>query len=135
MKLFLDTNVLIAAFVSHGVCGELFEYCLRTHNLYTSQAVIKELSHILLKKLKYPEPTTNDLLKFLDENLIMVEYTPLSSKVCRDRNDDRILAGALSAGADCIITGDNDLLIIGNFQGIAILKPSDFWRFEHENKS
>jgi predicted nucleic acid-binding protein len=43
MKVFFDTNVLVAAFISHGVCCDLFDYCLENHSVYTSDFVLKEL--------------------------------------------------------------------------------------------
>ena len=60
----------------------------------------------------------------------MVEPARLNENVCRDRDDDNVLAAALEAKADCIVTGDKDLLILKNFRGIKIISPSDFWEFE-----
>ncbi|WP_080059783.1 putative toxin-antitoxin system toxin component, PIN family [Spirosoma aerolatum] len=45
---------------------------------------------------------------------------------CRDPKDDKYLALALSAQASCIISGDEDLLILHPFQTILILKATDF---------
>jgi predicted nucleic acid-binding protein len=45
---------------------------------------------------------------------------PLAVPVCCDPNDDRVLAAAQAANADSIITGDQDLLTLGDFQGIPI---------------
>jgi predicted nucleic acid-binding protein len=45
---------------------------------------------------------------------------------CRDSNDDKFLALALAIKANCIVTGDQDLLVLHPFQGIPILTPADF---------
>jgi uncharacterized protein len=60
----------------------------------------------------------------------LVEPAKLTSPTCRDPDDDMILATGLSARADCIITGDNDLLDLKQHEGIPIIKPAEFWRFE-----
>ncbi|VXD13309.1 putative toxin-antitoxin system toxin component, PIN family [Planktothrix paucivesiculata] len=44
----------------------------------------------------------------------------------RDSKDNHILAAALSANAEVLITGDQDLLVLDNFMGTAIMKPTDF---------
>jgi len=134
MRIFLDTNVLIAAFISHGTCKELFEYCITRHTICTSQAVIDEFSNILLKKFKFSQHIIDRVVDFLQENLTKVNFEPLSSPVCRDPKDNNILASAVSGNVGCIITGDEDLLILKKFQDIPILKPQEFWKFEKEEQ-
>jgi predicted nucleic acid-binding protein len=55
-----------------------------------------------------------------------VEQQPLRERVCRDRNDDLVLATALAGKANVIVTGDNDLLVLKAFRGIRILSPRQF---------
>ncbi len=45
---------------------------------------------------------------------------------CRDPDDDKVLETALSGGADCLVTGDKDLLVLSKFAGVPILTPSQF---------
>lgn len=132
MKIVLDTNVLIAAFISHGACAELFEHCLTQHALFMSPFILEELKDSLEKKLNFPPEKTHELIEFIKQNAQEVNPVPLNESVCRDPDDDLILGTALAAGADCLITGDDDILSLREFQGIAILKPSDFWRFERD---
>jgi len=47
-------------------------------------------------------------------------------EVCRDPDDDNILAAAVSGKCDCIITGDKDLLVLKEYEGIDIFSPRDF---------
>jgi predicted nucleic acid-binding protein len=56
----------------------------------------------------------------------IVEPAPLGSPVSRDADDDRVLATAVVAGAAVIVTGDQDLLIIGRYDGIDIVSPREF---------
>lgn len=130
MKILLDTNVLIAAFISRGMCSELFEYCLAEHTIYMSQWILDELYEKLVKKFGFSKTKADQVVKFIRENTVMLIYTPLSSGICRDPDDDHVLASAVSGNADCLISGDEDLLVLKDFQGIPILKPSNFWKFE-----
>ena len=50
-----------------------------------------------------------------------VKASPLSERVSRDPDDDAVLACALAAGADLVVSGDDDLLVLKQYQGIPIL--------------
>ena len=79
-----------------------------------------------IERIKY-DVLTNDALKVL-----LYEITPEHKipRTSRDKDDDHILAAALKAKVDCIITGDNDLLVLKAIEGIPILFPADFWKLE-----
>jgi predicted nucleic acid-binding protein len=51
VKVFLDTNVLASALTTRGLCAELFEVVLQSHDLLTSDPVLRELERILPEKL------------------------------------------------------------------------------------
>ena len=55
----------------------------------------------------------------------MVEIVD-SIRICRDPKDDKILELAISGNADCIVTGDDDLLVLNPFREVAIVTPADF---------
>lgn len=57
----------------------------------------------------------------------------LPPNVCRDPDHVVVLGTALSAAAKCIITGDKDLLVLGPFRGIDIIRPGEFFRYEAEH--
>jgi len=63
-------------------------------------------------------------------NVDVVLPTPLGQRVCRDPDDDTVLGTAIAAHTDCIVTGDEDLLVLHEFQSIPILRPRDFADFE-----
>lgn len=134
MKIFFDTNVLIAAFIARGACNDLFEYCLSEHRVYISQWVIDEFQEKLLQKFHFPKIKVEQAVKFLRENTIMTNSTSLGLKICRDQDDNYILGSAIDGRVDFIISGDKDLTELKNVQGISILKPSEFWMFERERK-
>ena len=130
MRVFFDTNVLIAAFISHGICAELFEHCLTRHTTLTTEWVLDEYHKSLKEKLTFDINLTEKSLSFLKTNLIVVKAQTLKKQVCRDKDDDNVIAGALGGKADCLITGDKDLLILKKFKKIPIIPPKDFWEFE-----
>lgn len=126
----MDTNVLVAAFVARGQCHELLEHLSRSHRLLTSKAILDELREKLLDKIKAPPDTVEEAIELEQSRMEVVRPEPLSEPVCRDPDDDAVLATALAAKADCLITGDGDLLDLETFQGIPILRPADFWKSE-----
>ena len=131
MKTFLDTNVIISAFITHGFTAELMEYCLINHKIYTSDFIIEEVEKNLKNSFGYNEIEVNEVINFMKSNFINVgKYKKLDKAVSRDIDDDNVLAAALSEKVNCIVTGDKDLLTIENYKKIKILSPRDFWSFE-----
>lgn len=131
MKVFFDTNVLIAALVSRGSCGDLLDHCIVEHIVCTSEHVLGELVLALDKKFGFGQAVISQAAEFIRRNSMVVDPAGiLSPPVCRDSDDDIILSAALESDADCIISGDKDLLVIKEFKGIPILKPAAFWAFE-----
>jgi len=130
LRILFDTNILIAALISRGACKDIFDHCLGKHKIHTSPQILQEVRKNLINKFGFTEKETSRAINFLKINSTLINPIPLPSPVCRDPDDDKILAAALSSNADCLITGDNDILILRKFQKISILKPSDFWKFE-----
>lgn len=132
MRLLLDTNVLVAAFVSHGMCAELLEYAAKRHILITSRPLLKEFQTVLTRKFKQPASEAAEAAGLLAMECFEVQPARLGRAVCRDPDDDVVLATAVAGGADAIITGDRDLLVLRRFHSVRIVSPSDFWSFERE---
>lgn len=130
MNLVLDTNVLIAAFISKGLCYTLLEHCLRVHASITSEFILSEVREKLTEKFKYSNEDAAAVLILLRSKMQVVEFTPLETSVCRDPDDDAVLATAIAGNASCIITGDKDLLILKRFDSVDILSPSEFADYE-----
>ena len=65
----------------------------------------------------------------------VVEPATFDRQICRDPDDDAILGTAISGNADCIVTGDSDLLVLERFQGVDIVSASEFARYEVESRS
>lgn len=99
------------------------------HSVITSEFILDELRQKFSKKFKYSDRDIFAIENFLRSSMQVVEPGLLENHVCRDPEDDMILATALAGSAVCIITGDQDLLILGRFRNIIILSPSEFTKF------
>jgi putative PIN family toxin of toxin-antitoxin system len=130
MRLVIDTNVLIAAFISHGVCNELLEHCILNHDVVLSSFILDELKDKLTDKFKFTTREANAVVSLLKSRCSVVSIQALPSPVSRDPDDDNIIATALSGTCDCIITGDKDLLDLKKTGDILIVSPSQFWQIE-----
>jgi uncharacterized protein len=134
VRVVLDTNVLIAAFVARGQCHELLEHAARAHQLVTSEVILAELRDKLAGKLAARAETVQRTLALLRSRMSVVDVSPLPAPICRDPDDDQVLATAVAARADCLVTGDADLLVLDQYAGIPIVRPADFWALEAEQR-
>ncbi len=123
----LDTNVLLAAFISHGLCHELHELCVREHEVVLSDFLLGEFRRNLTGKFRVPDERAGPAETLLRSEVEIVEPAPLPTSVCRDPDDDWVLATAVAGASRCIVTGDKDLLTLGGYEGVRILEPRAFW--------
>ena len=128
MKIVFDTNVLIAAFLSEGVCFKLLLRARKKeYDLILSPDIIGEFEGVLLRKFSLSQSELSDVRNLLAEAIseMCSEVDPIDP-TSRDPDDDKILACALATKADYLVTGDEDLLVIKQFDGTKILAPRDF---------
>jgi len=133
VRVLLDTNVLIAAFIARGVCHELLEHCVEHHTLVTSEFILSEFRTKLTSKFKYSVEDAAAAAQLLQSRMEISKPAGLLARVCRDADDDHVLAAALTGNCACIVTGDKDLLVLGQYQQLAILSPSSFLQYEEWN--
>ena len=127
MRVFLDTNVLVAAFATRGLCADVLRVVLAEHDLITGEVVLGELRDVLAKRLKLPPSTVADILALLRAQVVIPKPANPSSLPIRDPDDRWILASAVAGGADVLVTGDQDLLAIAAQAPLTILNPRGFW--------
>jgi len=129
----LDTNVLVSGLVAeHGHPRRILDAWLAgRYNLVTSLYLVEELIHVLsypriAKRLRLGE---EELASILTALLSKAEVTPghlRLSGVTRDPKDDAVVACAKEGDADYIVSGDQDLLVLGEYEGIRIVTPGRF---------
>lgn len=127
MKIVLDSNVIIAAFVSEGITYRVFSLCLEEHVVYLSDFIVDEVSEKLRKKLKVPAKKVSELEQFLRHTATILAPSYIPVGICRDPDDEHILALARQAGVDLIITGDQDLLVLKKFGRVRMVTPREFY--------
>ena len=131
MKVFLDTNVLVSAFITEtGSCSELFHAVVTTpeHYLITGEVVLEELQKILRDRFQKPEGLIQDFINFLRyDEVIPKPDKPFKIPEFKDKDDLWILASALKANADVLITGDKALLKLKKVENLVITNPAGFW--------
>jgi putative PIN family toxin of toxin-antitoxin system len=134
MRVVLDTNVLLSGLLWHGPPHTLIERVREgTLFLVSSPALLAELGEVIARPQfaaivarsnTSPEHSLAELRALAE----VIEPAPLATPVCRDPDDDAVLALAIAARADLIVSGDRDLLDLQRFQDIAILTPAEALR-------
>jgi len=126
VRVFLDTNVLASALTTRGLCAELFEVVLQSHDLLISEAVFRELQRILPEKLGQTETITNDFIALLRaEGQVITTKHPLPK--LPDPDDEAIIADALAGNANVFVTGDKALLNLEDVEGLPVITPRSLW--------
>ena len=123
----LDTNVIVAAFAARGICAEVFEVCVSSLTLVTSEHILAEVKSAFRKKLKLPKEIIHDVIDYLKNVAETVEPDQIDKSVCRDEHDLPIIGTATKGNAAFIVTGDADLLALKRYQGIDIMTPRELW--------
>ena len=127
MKVFLDTNVLVASVATRGLCSELLELVIHDHELLTCQPVLSELERVLADKLRIPDPVITGFIGLLKSEARIVEPGEHPAVSIKDAADLPILASAVSARADVFVTGDRELLGLRRIGDLPIVSPRDLW--------
>lgn len=130
MKAVVDTNVLIAGLLWRGPPHALLEQVRAgTVTLVSSPALLAELADVIGRAkfdaiLTRTNTSRERSLAEVRRLAEVIDPPPLLAPVCRDPDDDQVLALALAAKVELIVSGDNDLLSLKSFEGISIVAPA-----------
>jgi uncharacterized protein len=127
--LVLDTNVLISASISAlGPPAKVLGVAIKHRALISSLTLFAELETRMVRPRIQRFVGADRVPGILAAIRAATRFvTPAAlPPTCRDPNDDMVLATALAANADAIVTGDEDLLVLDPFLGIRILNPAAF---------
>lgn len=129
MRIVFDTNVLVSALLfENSTPAQAFFAALHKGEILISTALINEI-HDVLYRPKFDRYLTDSqredfMLALVDEGVLIDVVESID--VCRDPKDNMVLELAVGGKADVIVTGDDDLLTLNPFGGIAILDPQTF---------
>ncbi len=129
MRFFLDSNVLVSGIVFPGTGQAILRATFRgNHEFEISEDVRQEALDILREKFPRLQAEAEEAL-----GLLRMEVVPRRVYAerlggfpeLRDPRDAHVLAAALASRCDAIVTGDRDLLVLGEVEGVRILRPGD----------
>lgn len=128
MRVFLDTNVLVSALTTRGLCTDVLQLVVAGHELVIAEAILVELDRILTRKFKIPQPRADALVRFLSRYPPEPIPHPLPALPIRDPHDVAVLASAVAARSDVLVTGDKDFLVLpAGTVPVKIMDPRTFW--------
>ncbi len=128
MKVFLDTNVLVSAMATRGLCADVLRETLASHELVVSAPLFSELRRVLRQKLQIPHALIDDTIEILQRDAHFAAPSVVPNVKIRDKDDLTIVSSALSGNADLLITGDKELLNLGKLGNMEIVSPRGFWK-------
>ena len=134
MRVFLDTNVLVAAFATRGLCADVLRDVLAKHELLVGEVVLTELERALTRRLRLPETAVEEILEFLREHEVVPKPQKPAALPVRDPADRWILASALAARVDVLVTGDRDFHDLPAPAPLRILDPRAFWELARRRR-
>ena len=131
MRVALDTNVLVSAIGTRGLCADLLRIVIRDHDLIVGEQVLAELRRNLTRKWRLAVEVVDEYDAFLRREAAAIpDAAPITlAKV--EAADAQVLGDAVAGAADALVTGDRALLALGARAPLVILSPRQFWEQVH----
>jgi putative PIN family toxin of toxin-antitoxin system len=127
VKIALDTNVLASAIGTRGLCSDVLQVVLLEHELVVGELVFTELRKNLAKKFRLPADLIEEFEAMLRAQATTASAAGIRAIVGIDSADARVLAEAVAGEAEAFVTGDGELLALGNRAPLPILSPRQLW--------
>jgi putative PIN family toxin of toxin-antitoxin system len=127
VRVALDTNVLVAAVATRGLCADVVNLIMAEHELILGEAVLTELKRVLRKKMRVPAVVIDEYDSLLRRESRVVSKAKAFVVAIRDKSDIPVLSEAVAGNAEILITGDRDLLDIAEQLPLQILTPRAWW--------
>jgi uncharacterized protein len=131
MKVVIDTNVFVSALIRPGSVPAQILSHPAPFMLVTSEKILAELARVLRydriqKRYNLNPEMIDEYIRNIRFDSEVIQVTRSASGVAEDPDDDKFLACAEEASADCIVSGDPHLIVLENHRGIPILTPQQF---------
>ena len=128
MKIVADTNIFISSFFWDGTPRKVMERIIDGKDkLFVCKEILQEVASVMARpKFNVSSEYIIRFINSIEDVANYVAITGIVEQICRDSEDNKILECALLANADYIITGDADLLILKEFQGIKIITANEY---------
>jgi len=128
-RIVIDTNVLVSRLLlPDSISGMAVRTAADGGTLLVSDATLEELASVLARPKFDRYVSKQDRERFLFLLARIAEPVAIADRlqVCRDPKDDKFLEVAMNGSADVILSGDEDLLVLNPFRGVAIVGPADY---------
>ena len=127
MKVVLDTNVIVSAVTTRGLCADVFRAVLAEHELVTCPKIIQEIRRILRSKFSVPDSLIAEYLELIQDAALQAEVDDLPDIRIKDKDDIEIIGAALAGKAEVLVTGDREVQDLKRIKKLRILSPRAFW--------
>jgi putative PIN family toxin of toxin-antitoxin system len=127
VRVCLDTNVLVAAFATRGLCADVLRTVVTKHELVIGEVILTELHRVLKSKFRLQDTQLRAVEAALAPYPVVPKPVAPSPIELRDPSDRWIIATAVDGAADVLVTGDQDLLSARADAPLAIVDPREFW--------
>jgi len=136
LRAVVDTNVLISGLfgIKDSPSSQILK-AIRTQKiiLVTSPMILEEVGDVVNREriVELTKMSLDERVDFIDKLVERSDVTAgkqLAGQVGRDRKDDKFIACAVEAKANYLITGDEDLLVLEEYEGTRIVTPREFLR-------
>jgi uncharacterized protein len=126
VRIFLDTNVVVSAFATRGLCADLFQAILAEHELVLGETVLGEVRSVLKRKIRVPADTVDEIEAHLRGQATVVQ-APRGRRIKGlDAADSAVVTEAVAGEADVLVSGDTDLLQLRG-PPLRIVSPRGLW--------
>ena len=126
MRVFLDTNVVVSAVATRGLCADLLTAILAEHELVLGETVLGEVRTVLTRKMRVPRDTSLEFDALLRNQATVVRAAGEGRIEGLDPADATVVAEAVAGRADVLVSGDHDLLRLVD-PPITIVSPRGLW--------
>jgi len=128
LKLVLDTNIYISAFYWGGNSQKVINRIIEgIDELFITDQIINEISDVMARpKFKTEKEIIVGYINTIKNSSKKINIEGKIKGICRDKNDDDKIECAVTSEADFLLTGDNDLLVIKNYNNIRILTQKEY---------
>lgn len=125
MRVVFDTNVLLSAFNTRGVCEALVQKCFDRSDIshWTSEFILAEFAEHDVGKFGSSKDQARESVAWIRSFSTLVQPATIKEPKSLDPDDIPVLGTALAAKAHVLVTGDQELLRLEKFEGTAIVTP------------
>ena len=127
MRVFLDTNVIVSAMATRGLCADVLRDVLGRHQLVISEKLLDEVKLVLLRKIGVSPDVIKDVLALLQDGSAMAVPGPPADLGIPNSADRALISAAVNGKADLFVTGDGKLFALSETGPMNIISLRMFW--------